>query len=632
MRLCPKCNIECKKEHDKCPLCGGDIVETNARARVSNISLINIPKKAVVITLSALAVALVLVVSVVIILMNLSSSEQSLVMKDGDLYICTAGDEPTVIEKDIFKGLFEDTLDGAKNKFKRDVFFDREREIIIYPTDFEIINEMSDILDTDVYSSSTYYDVITYSLKYKIKLSDLSGNKRTVCEEAFDFYYIAETGNIFYREGSSLYSYSVTEDSKKKLCGNIQTLNVNEENGNFMVFTEDEKILFGNTDSVYDIGWKYDDFYSAVPSLVMSYTLGSMAYVNESGELYFVSPKEGETKVADGVGYIYSVYDTGEIYYSRYEKFFAPCIDFIEDDCTSKPSAQSTEEARIRYWLSGDPGNYFYKITVYYYDGEKEIQLSEPGISTSQWGYVDVISSRVDIKDDTPLIFYNRAFQKNKEKVYFTDLLYYNNFSEYMWEYQRDALMGERESIIAYKGNTVKCDEISFTDVYSNSTEDTFYFMSGTQTTYDSVYKSTLKDGVMSEPELVYEKVYNINTRVLENGELLYFKNYGSHNKSGDMYVGDKLIDEAVRTENVFEIDDTLYWICDYNWREGSGTLMMLKDGEIKPVAYKVNAESLTECGHGVSFTVSEGEESVLYFFGGRKIKILDRNIDFIIG
>ena len=47
------------------------------------------------------------------------------------------------------------------------------------------------------------------------------------------------------------------------------------------------------------------------------------------------------------------------------------------------------------------------------------------------------------------------------------------------------------------------------------------YFIQNTENVYCNVYSATVKEGRISAPELAFEKVYNVNTMVLEDGELL---------------------------------------------------------------------------------------------------------------
>ncbi len=628
MRLCPKCNIECKKHQDKCPICGGAVLDTSESREVSGISLVKIPKRVIAIVLASLGLLIALALAAVFVIMKIPASEPALYIKDGDLCICIANEEPVIIEEDIFKGVPENLVETAQGLFERYVFFDREKKMIVYPTEFDIEDNATDILDSYIYDS-VILDDIGASRKFKIKVSDLSKNKKTVTEEAFDLYYIAEDSALLYRENDSLYYYSLIDDEKKKLCDDIFTLKVNEEKGNFMAFIEGDNIMFGNSDSVYDVKCEYNDFYSAVTSLAFSDSLGSMAYVKDSDELYFVSPKDGERKIADDVDYIYSVYDTGEIYYSRNEGFISPYSDYVKDDV--KDEALSDEERakvqEIRSLIGNGSGSSFYKVTLYYYDGENESTLTEQGVSLSSMGQGSTLHSYMGPFDE-PLLFYNRAIGKKAEKLLVSDLLHVNDPERYISEYQRNALMGESENLIAYKGKTVKTER--FTSVYADSKGENFYFTQNTENIYCNVYRAKVKDGKMSTPELAFEKVYNVNTMVLESGELLYFKNYGSHNKSGEMYIGDELIDKNVRAESVFEIGDTLYWLCDYDRKSDAGTLMMLKKGEKKPVAYKVNEDSIRPSKKGVFYIVRGFEKDIVYYFNGRKIKPVCEEADIL--
>ena len=149
-----------------------------------------------------------------------------------------------------------------------------------------------------------------------------------------------------------------------------------------------------------------------------------------------------------------------------------------------------------------------------------------------------------------------------------------------------------------------------------------------------NIYGAALSEKGISAPELLYEKVYDVNIQVLSSGELLYFKKYGNHNSSGEMYIGDTLVDKSVYAESAREAEklSCVLFLSEYERKGKTATLKMYKDGEVIPVAYKVDTESLTYCPDGVLFTASDGEDSVLYFFGGKKIKIVDRNTDFSVG
>lgn len=632
MRLCPKCNIECKKEQDKCPICGSDIIDTDHSTRVAGISLIKIPKKVIAIALSSIGVSIAVILVAAFIIMKIPASEPALYIKDGDLCICIAEEDPVIIEKDIFKDLSDETVETAQRLFQRYTYFDRERGIIVYPAEFDIEEdvdpEVIDKLDSYIYDTVLGDSVVTKS--FSIKVSDLSGNTKAVTKKAFDLHYIEKDGTVLYREKDRLYSYSVTEDKKKKLCDDIFSVRVNEESGNFMAYTEAEgdSIVFGSSDGVYDTEWDYDILYDSVLSLTFSQSLGSMAYVNDEKELYFVTPKDGERKVADGVAYVYSVYDTGEIYYSRNEVFVSPYSDFVEDDVKDDalPEAKTKAE-EIRSWMAKEEGPTFYKVSLYYCDKNKEYELTDKGVSISYMGQGSTLYSYLEPTCE-PLMFYNRAKNRKPEKLSLSNLLNMHYPKEYIKKHQRDALIGETENLIAYKENVVKSE--SFTDVYSSLDGEKLYFIQSTRYAYCNVYSATVKEGRISAPELAFEKVYNVNTMVLEDGELLYFKNYGNHNKSGEMYIGDELIDKDVRAESVFELGDTLYWLCDYDRKTDTGTLMMLKNGETKPVAYKVSEESIRPAEKGVFYTVTAWEKDIVYYFGGKKIKPVCEEADML--
>ena len=56
----------------------------------------------------------------------------------------------------------------------------------------------------------------------------------------------------------------------------------------------------------------------------------------------------------------------------------------------------------------------------------------------------------------------------------------------------------------------------------------------------------------------------------------------------------------------------------------------MRKNGETKPVAYKVSEESIRPAKKGVFYTVTAWEKDIVYYFGGKKIKPVCEEADML--
>ncbi|MDO4295921.1 MAG: hypothetical protein Q4D90_07165 [bacterium] len=367
----------------------------------------------------------------------------------------------------------------------------------------------------------------------------------------------------------------------------------------------------------------------------------STIYYIKDGCLYKqLEGSEDKTKITSNISNVISVYDSGEVYYTKAEVVEKNLWDYVDDDMASSDTALTVPE----YPDYPDSPDY---PSWWNYENDEEYEAAKAQYETA---YEDYEAIREQITAD-----YNAACDVYWEKLDRDDLreelqnatmeikeytLYYFNGTEET--IITDALVNEwvryaddKPVMIFQVYNQfdvpkVKLSEISSVDwaswlvessLYSSSEwcvavgsvlsiieqdySTSFYISSDGSTIYfvnsedKELYKVAITDEQVGKPELFDSDVSWVS--LIFDDNIAYYKNtYIVY--SGDLYVNGEEIDYDVRLSDLYSTnisfkDGRVLYYTDWNSAKSYGTLKAFKNGKKTKIADDVHDFDITSDG-----------------------------------
>lgn len=349
-------------------------------------------------------------------------------------------------------------------------------------------------------------------------------------------------------------------------------------------------------------------------------SFSTIHYVKEDN-LYKRKDGESEEKIATEVEQVLQVYESGEIYYTKKHLLQDPLMTFVEDDMLEidnkisvpiYPSAPkySNYETYDEYRLAfaqyqaakkeyakqekeydakaqrnelreklKETTTLFDASTLYYYDGEKEKQI------TDNFGW-----DNFKVATNTPVITYYTYDTFADTKIKLSEIKDVSDVSNAL----RVKRYSFAEEYVAVKGETFVIEEEEVTELCVTSDGDAVYFIADVdETNHGDLYKAIVSGGVLQKPTLYDEDVY-LNSF---NGVLLYYKD--ALDGAADLYVKGEEIDTNVKIYQTKYLEDfdTIIYMVDWNQEKEYGVLKMHKDGKTITISEDVHDYETTEGG-----------------------------------
>lgn len=330
-------------------------------------------------------------------------------------------------------------------------------------------------------------------------------------------------------------------------------------------------------------------------------------YYISDHDLYKKDLGKKQEKIASGVDCVIKIYDSGEMYYIKQDNQKINLLGYVEDDMKEEDAAitkpeypsrpypkdySSDEEYQKAYskyhsdYLSYHAryGMYLDKLSrdrlredlkdytisnagyiLCYYNGKEENVLSNTF-------YYDASYS---VSSNTPAIVYKSFDQISFEKIKLSDVSNFNTIEKKV----TDALFSSSKLNIAVKDKATTINTTTAENFQINFKGDAVYYMDhiSEETKHGELYKVTLKDGIPQTSELYDSKVYKSDMHLLEDGSILYFKEFNVSDYSGDLYRNQKIVDYDVNSSHIDynQNTDSLVYFINWDYDNLCGTLKL---------------------------------------------------------
>lgn len=314
--------------------------------------------------------------------------------------------------------------------------------------------------------------------------------------------------------------------------------------------------------------------------------LSTLYYVRDGSLYKQVEGSKDREKIVTDFSRIISIYDSGEIYYTKSKSSEKRLIDYVNDDMAA--SDVPLWEKELRDYLREELRNATIDITeytLYYFDGKEETVVTDALVD--EWS--------ITIASDRPVatvLIYNESDMK---KVKLSEI-------DYLDEVRDRVSTALYASAQAYVAAGSSLSDIDQTDVYNymvSSDGSAIYFLDDiSEDGYEGeLYKVTVKNGQTGKPERIDSDVSIFFMELSSQDELFYYKNVDYDSWKGDLCVNGVEIDYDVRPYWVSPLNGALLYYTDWSDNRSYGTLKMFKNGTRTKIADDVHDFDLTGGG-----------------------------------
>lgn len=369
-----------------------------------------------------------------------------------------------------------------------------------------------------------------------------------------------------------------------------------------------------------------------------------------------------------GVSSVINVYDSGEIYYIKADSQEVTLMDYVEDDMKDADSSitepeypdypywwdydaveeydaayeqyeseyAAYEEAyelyldktyrdEIRYSLENNTMT-LYSYTLCYYDGAEEKVLSDT-LAYDRLSDDFAYSYAAGV----PVIAYRSYNQSSFDKVKLSKITDVYDVEQMV----NDALYSSSEQFIVIGDDATALEQDSAMDFNLEYYGNTVYYIDNVNddNTYGELYKITISDGKVQEPEEYDSDVYVGYTCFTADGKFMYFKDV--KDGMGDLYINKKKVDYDVKIDSVIHDadNDRIVYLTDWDNEKKYGTLKLYENNKASEIADEVYTVSLTPTGdilylYDYSTNHYEGD---LYIYKDGKAEKIDEEVVAII-
>ncbi len=479
---------------------------------------------------------------------------------------------------------------------------------------------------------------------------------------------------IAYLKGSDNVLYLNDFSDKEKIASGVYSFNVDDDLKKIGYYNDEDSyyIWYADKDSV-KIASDITYIERIAPDL-------SKVYYMKDGSLYRYSESSGDKeKIASDVSGIVSIYDSGEVYYTRGEYVEKPLIEFVEDDMAeydagiSEPEYPEYPEApEYPYWWNYST-NEAYEAAVAQYDIDyaayevlydqiydaysiaydefwdkifrdymrEDLEYETMYVGEFELYYFDgkeehlVTDKLVDDYDLTvsyekPIAVIRAYGQSGIPKIKLSEIENYYEVTERVDEArssstERYVTVGRELSLLEQREGEYFVISPDFSAVY--------FFDDPTDEWEADLYKAEIKDGKLGTPQLHESDVSSLALFFNENEQITYYKDVNYDTYKGDMFVNGKEIDFDVRLWYLIAKGDMLLYYTDWNYDKSNGTLKMFKGGTKTKIAddvydFDVSADGEILYLHDYSNNYNSG---TLYRYNkGKPEKIADDVVELL--
>lgn len=391
-------------------------------------------------------------------------------------------------------------------------------------------------------------------------------------------------------------------------------------------------------------------------------------YYKKKDTLYKKQIDGDRQKIDSGINMVLQSYDTGEFYYIKGEEEELSYTDYIEDDMKEADEQlgwpdepyypywwdyENEEEymaAREKYDMEYEAYEeacdaYYDKVkrdnlreqiahesikrgkyTLYYYDGEDAVKLTET-LAYDGSGYLQ--DSKVAWQK--PVVVYESYQQENFEPI---------KLSEIDSIYDLDRLLEEGLKTTGQyiaQGGEVADIELNDTEITAlDETGELIYLVKPGEDQADcgELYQMKIEDGALQEPELYDSDVsLSYGLYFAAKDQFLYFKKMEEN--GGELYINQNKIDQAVEGNRIAydESMERLVYYIEWDSSLEQGTLMSYEEGEAVKVADKVHDFKSASDGSILYLQEydTEQKEGELYLYRDGKSAKVDDDVTGII-
>ncbi len=596
------------------------------------------------------AVSLVLVVAIVLTTVFFSAGNKPnyvLYVKDKEIvYTGISHIKPTVItDKLVDSASIKNDISTIGNALGRYTYVTDDGKGIFY------IDKISSS------SYGIYYRKLNKKNQQPIKI-----------DSDIDNFAISSNGKkLVYISDDKLYEHDL--EVKTKIANDVSSFTVSEDFKSIIYIKDMDEDTYTGTLCIKK-GKKDTTIDHSVSQIVYVSEDFKTVYYDTEDALYKWNGKRAD-KVVDDIYTTVAAYDTDEVYFVRENESTINVMDYVEDDmkasdATMKEPVRPTYPVRddVDYslpydeWLDAyyaaeekferereqyqkDLDEYYEKSdlwdvkeyrdelrsklksmtvdnnyrTLYYFDGKNEKPITDSFAYTARSA------------DEKAVLLYRAYEAQNISKVKLSSITSVYDVKEMITE----ALESDTSYQIAVKDNSSAIDyEISRISLHDD--DDKIYMIADAKDYHGDLYSAKITGKGLGDIIKIDSDVYTYST-LYNSNQLIYFKNVDDKTDSGDLYIGNKFVDDDVYIYQIdLDKDGNIAYITDYDSKNSCGTLNYYK-GKSKMVADDVHSFIFTPKGELVYLSDFSNKtyDGTLYLYKGRKSKQIDTDVSCII-
>lgn len=660
MELCSTCNKPLD-ENGVCPDCGAHTQTPREESMKGKTQkwLKKLSAKRMTIGFGCLAGFAALILLVVLLINASKETDYILFQRDHEIfYYDLSEDKPQQITRKLY-----DHVDQPQNRDIQQRWADAHADFCTLSQDGKILFFL-DRLDDSSFGISLYYRYVEKPemdpLKISSNVSSYEVNQKATVvtyEKGEDrvLYQYRLTDGVIEKIGTEVEDWAVSEDGTK-----IYYLNT--EGGLYVQYEEESKEKIDS--DVTELTFAAEDF--------------ETVYYQKDNALYKKTRGAEKEKLVSEIDSVLRIYESGEIYYLKYEENPIPYTDYLLDDLAESDALliEPTEPSEPSVWdyteewqyeaayeqYTEDYNAYLVELEAYNAKLLRDelrtyIELEEIDLGLGQLYFYDGVESRMitdGYLETDPMIASDRAVimiyifnQDNYHKVTFSELVSpdgirnVDDLAEVLQSAVNDALFAAVEPNVTIGrdltpvelNNPPRADSESITHFHVNDSGTAIYYVDDIPAERDhgELYCIRVEENTAQKPELYDSDVFAGYLYFAADDRFVYFKDVDTASGKGDLYMSQSRVDYDVRLafETYVAENDKIVYITDWNDEKEYGTLKVYQNGKAIKISDDVFEYGLSLGGEVVylydySTTYYKGD---LYVYRKGKTEKLDMDV-----
>ncbi len=586
--FCPNCGVQTSTEFAFCQSCGAAIAEEKAETPPCKQPQVKakFPKKLIMLAAAGVAVLAILIV-VASLLFGGNSNNYALYIKDKEIffYNMKKNSDPWQLTSrfiDNDDDMENSDIASAKYGLGMYTYLSEDGKYIFFP------DKVSE-------------DGMNLYLK-KIAKPDEDAVK---IDSSITGYFVNKSSTlVIYLKENNLYQYDIKKDAKDKIASDVSYF-VASDDGKKVIYETLENDIY-----LKHAGKDKEKIASEIESLEHINDKLTVVYYIKEDSLYKHEIGKDKVKIASDVENVITIYESGEIYYTKENDEDASLMDYVIDDMKStdaamtkptRPTApswysydtyaeyeaayaqyeiayqkyqedyQAYQEKLSRDSLRTSLANatlYNSSYTLCYYNGKEEKVITDASVRSYATSYAT----------DAAVIVYEIYNQSEVQKMKISEISSTYDVREAV----NAALFSSKEMFIAVKGSSTIIEaEKEIKSMRLNASGTLLYYVDDVpdDKNYGGLYRIQIKNGKVGKPELYDNDVSYNYSRFIDGDEFAYAKDYDSKDYTGEMYINKKKVDSDVYVGSVQYIGNAVHYLTDWNSDKRNGTLKVY-DGD----------------------------------------------------